>query len=55
MDHIRVSHTHRSEMITVLRVEGRISLQPSVALRYDDFFVWVRWQRLYLVVVREYV
>ena len=42
-------------MIAVLRVEGRISLQPSVTLRDDGFFVWVRWQRLYLVIVRVYV
>ena len=48
-------HTHWSEMIAILRIEGRISLQPSVALRDDDFFVWVRWQRLYLVIIRGYV
>ena len=55
MDHIRANHTHWSEMIAILRIEGRISLQPSVALRDDDFFVWVRWQRLYLVIIRGYV
>ena len=37
-------------MIAVLRVERRVTFQPSVAIRDDDFCVWVRWQRLYLVV-----
>jgi len=40
---------NRSEVIAVLRVEGCVTLQPSVAVRDDDFRVWVRWQRLYLV------
>jgi hypothetical protein len=44
-----VRATYRSEVIAVLRVEGRVTLQPSVAVRDDDFCIWVRWQRLYLV------
>jgi hypothetical protein len=38
-------------VIAVLRVEGRVTLQPSVAIRDDDFCVWVRRKRLYLVSV----
>ena len=55
MDHIGENHTHWPEVIAVLRIEGCISLQPSVALRDDDFFIWVRWQRLHLVIIRVYV
>jgi hypothetical protein len=44
-----VRATYRSEVIAVLRVEGRVTLQPSVPVRDDNFCVRVRWQRLYLV------
>jgi hypothetical protein len=49
----RADDTYRSEVIAVLRIEGCVALQPSVALRDDDFCVWVWWQRLYLVNVRR--
>lgn len=39
----RTNDTYRSKMITILRVEGRVTLQPSVAVRDDDFCVWIRW------------
>jgi len=46
---INQGQRNRSEVIAVLRVEGRVTLEPSVADGDDDFYVWVRWKRLYLV------
>lgn len=51
--HVKLNETYRSEVIAVLRVEGCVTLQPSVAIGDDDFRVWVWWQRLYLVSIRQ--
>jgi len=51
----RVDQSQRnwSKVIAVLRVEGCVTLQPSVAIGDDDFCVWVWRQRLYYLVPRE--
>ena len=50
---VEENDTYRSKVIAVLRVEGCVALQPPMALWNDDFCVWVWWQRLYLVSVRQ--
>lgn len=45
---MKANDTYRSEVIAVLGVERRVTLQPSMTVRDDDFCVRVRWQRLYL-------
>jgi hypothetical protein len=36
-------------VITIFRVEGIVTLQPSMALGNDHFRIWVRRQRLHLM------